>query len=267
MPDIRLTALVLLSVVVVTGTYYSVTNETYLDTSNPSLTHLSHHLSKTHYFASKSNFLNVYFIKQAWGWTTLVFFLTWFTSPSAARAKRRILKWGVETAVWLAFAGWFFGPAIIERFIVASGGECVLSLPSGDYITLPEELCYAGASVSPRTHPELFKSTFVLSPDWRARPRLRKGHDVSGHTFLLAMAILFLVDQLRPSLRERVWSPLHKVAITLHVALIAIWFVAVLTTSLYFHVPFEKYTGLALGIAGFAISQIIPDGPIRSSKH
>ena len=70
-----------LSAIVVFGTAYSVLFGTYLDTSNPLLTHLPHPLSDTHYFASKKNFLNVYFIKKAWGWTSAVFLFSWFTTP------------------------------------------------------------------------------------------------------------------------------------------------------------------------------------------
>jgi len=226
------------------GTIYSVMYDTYLDTSNPLLTHLPHHLQSTHYFANKANILNIYFIKRAWGWTSAAFLALWLTSPPHKRTAHRLVKWGVETAIWLAFTSWFFGPALLDRLTAASGGVCVAALASGEAHTIPNEYCLAHTAVSPETHPALFAASLWV-PDGRLPvvPRLRKGHDVSGHVFLLTMAVLFLVDQLRVSWRARAWAPVHACAVALNVALVAIWLFAIYTTSVYFHSPFEKFTG------------------------
>lgn len=246
MPDIRHAALVAVSAIVVVGTTYSVVHKTYLDTSNPLLTHLPHPLGNSHYYANKSNFLNVYFIKKAWAWTSAVFLFSWFTSPPNTRTGRRMLKWAVETGMWLIFTSWFFGPALLERVVLASGGECLVSLPSGEAITVPTEYCLSKSYISPTSHPTLFTApspnSFPL--DWNVIPRLRRGHDVSGHIFLLTMSILFLTDQLKHSLNTRNRSIWNKVAIFANVAMIAIWLFASWTTSLYFHSPSEKITGL-----------------------
>jgi len=247
MRNIRFTLWIAISSIVLFGTAYSVLYDTYLDTSNPLLAHLPHPLGHIHYFASKSNFLNVYFIKVAWGWTSVAFFFLWFTSPPNARVRGRMVKWVIETGVWLMFTSWFFGPALLERVVLASGGECILSLPSGDHVSVPTQYCISRSSLSPTSHPELFR-TFPLMPfvppvDWRAMPRLRRGHDVSGHIFLLTMSILFLADQLRYTLRPGQRSTWHTMAIVVNVALIGTWLLASWTTSLYFHAPFEKFTG------------------------
>lgn len=244
MQDLRYMALAAITVIVFSATIYSIVNHTYLDTSNPTLTVLAHPLGHSHYFASKKNTLNIYFIKWSWAWTTVSFFLSWITSPASSRTGRRVAQWVIETLVWFTFVSWFFGPALLERLVLFSGGECGLSLPSGDYITLPQEFCFKGALFSPTEHPEFFTAPFALAPEWRTRPRLRKGHDVSGHIFLLTMSTLFLVDQLRPSLRERQWTVLHTLAITAKLLLIATWLFSMFTTSLYFHTPREKITGL-----------------------
>lgn len=243
------TALALISLIIITftGTLYSITYNTYLDTSNPLLTNLPHPLHKSHYFASKSNFLNVYVIKFAWAWTSAAFIILWSTSPPSKRTAERITAWLVETAAWVLFTNWFFGPAVIERIVVASGGECILHTPAGDHISIPTEYCFTRSTISPETHPSLFTTTASLFPpvDFRATPRLRKGHDVSGHIFLLAMSILFLADQLRHSYHARkAWSTAHKVAIALNGVLIATWLFACWTTSVYFHSPGEKVSGL-----------------------
>jgi Inositol phospholipid synthesis and fat-storage-inducing TM len=247
MADIRFILWLAISCIVLFGTAYSALYSTYLDTSNPLLAHLPHPLGHTYYFATKSNFLNVYFIKIAWGWTSAAFFLLWFTSPPGTRTGGRLAKWVLETGVWLVFTTWFFGPALLDRVVIASGGECLLSLPSGDHVQVPTQYCVSKSFLSPASHPELFQASslqsFVPPIDWHARPRLRRGHDVSGHIFLLTMSVLFLADQLRYVFRPGQRSTWHTVAIAANVALIGTWLLASWTTSLYYHAPFEKFTG------------------------
>jgi hypothetical protein len=247
MPDLRFTLWLAISGIVFYGTAYSVLNNTYLNTSDPLIAYLPHPLGHSYYFASKSNFLNTYFIKVAWGWTSAAFVFLWFTSPPGTRTGGRVAKWVMETGVWLVFTSWFFGPALLERVVIASGGECLLSLPSGDPVSVPTEYCVSRSFLSPASHPELFQTSslqsFAPPIDWRAMPRLRRGHDVSGHIFLLTMSVLFLADQLRYSLRSGKHTTWHIVAIVTNLALIVIWLLASWTTSLYYHVPSEKFTG------------------------
>jgi hypothetical protein len=264
MQDARIAAFAAITGVLVFGTMYSVVYSTYLDTSNPLLTHLPHPMQNTDYFANKSNLLNVIFIKRAWGWTSAAFFFLYFTSPSRVQTKERIFQWLTETGIWLVFTSWFFGPAVLERVIVLSGGECMLPLPAGGVISVPQEYCLTRSSLSPSTHPDLFLASLSL-PDtnWHATPRLRRGHDISGHVFLLAMSILFLADQLRSSFRSRpgTWSSSHKLAVGTNVVLVLVWLFAMYTTSVYFHTAFEKATGYLLGVLGFAITQVSLFGP------
>jgi len=247
--------LVALVLTVVLGAGYSVVYNTYLDTSNPILAHLPHPLSATHYFANKRNILNVHFIKKTWGWTTAAFFLNWTTSPYRIRTGRRLVQYLLATLTWLLFTAWFFGPSLFERLTVASGGQCILNVPSGEQVIVPYTLCYSKSTVSPATHPDLFLSP-AFAPQsldqafptgWNGIPRLRRGHDVSGHIFLLTLSILLLVDQLKPSFyirrQQGQWSALHYTAIVANIALIAVWFFGVYTTSVYFHSPLEKFTG------------------------
>ncbi|KAK0461219.1 uncharacterized protein EV420DRAFT_1530947 [Desarmillaria tabescens] len=200
--------------------------DTYIDTSDPLLSHLPHPLGQSIYWATKSNFLNVYFIKYAWGWTSAAFLFLWATSSPDTRTASRMLKWVTETAAWLT-------------------------------MTVPHDFCFTKSTLtSAETH--LFSASFVAPPGWEGKPRLRKGHDVSGHIFLLTMSVLFLADQLRPSLRHSFahWSTIHKCAVAANIALIATWLFASATTSVYFHSPFEKFTGCVLGVITFGITQI-----------
>ncbi|OJA09192.1 hypothetical protein AZE42_00700 [Rhizopogon vesiculosus] len=253
--EVRHAAFGAITAILLFGTIHSVMHQTYLDTSDPLLTHLPHHLHETHYFANKANILNIYFIKRAWGWTSAAFLALWLTSPAHKRTVDRAIKWGVETAVWLIFTSWFFGPALLERLTAASGGVCTVHLPSGVAFSVPNDYCFTRTRISPETHPFLFSAP-LLVPDGLlpVMPRLRKGHDVSGHVFLLTMSVLFLVDQLRVSLRARALSPAQACAIVFNVVLVAIWLFAIYTTSVYFHSPFEKFTGYLLGVAGYTMT-------------
>ncbi|RXW12135.1 hypothetical protein EST38_g13716 [Candolleomyces aberdarensis] len=278
-----------LSAIVILGTAYSVLCETYLDTSNPLLTHLPHPLSHTHYFASKKNFLNVYFIKKAWGWTSAIFLFSWLTSPQqrqqqsqnhATTRLQRFATWLLLTGVWITFTSWFFGPAILERVVAASGGECILPGPDNMQLVVPNEYCYTRSTISAASHPHLFQEyltvnggNFAVDVALKGVPRLRRGHDVSGHLFLLTMSILLLTNQLQASFKagQRYWSQLHQVSVLANALLIAIWLFASATTSVYFHSPFEKFTGFALGLAAYGLIQIpvallLPAQPVDLGK-
>ncbi|PIL34253.1 hypothetical protein GSI_03964 [Ganoderma sinense ZZ0214-1] len=256
--DIRLLAVAATASIVLVGSVYSVVYDTYLDTSNPLVTTLPHPLHATHYFASKKNPLNVYFTKKLWLWTTSAFLFLYTTSPAASRSRRRILQFALATTVWLAFTSWFFGPPVFERLTASTGGECTLHLPSGAAFTIPQEYCFTRSRISITTHPSLFPAA-ILIPDgeWTGMPRLRKGHDVSGHTFLLTLSTVFLLDQLRWSFaRQRPWPFSHRTGVVFTSVVIVASLVALCTTSLYFHTPFEKFTGYVLGLISAGLVQL-----------
>ncbi len=261
---IRALAIAATTSVVVFGTLYSVANNTYLDTSNPLITSLPHHLHQTDYFASKKNPLNVYFTKKLWGWTTSAFLIHFLTSPRATRAPIRVVQYLLATAIWLAFTGWFFGPPVFDRLTASTGGECVLHLPSGATVPIPSEYCYTRTALSPETHPALFPASLIL-PDgqWTGNPRLRKGHDVSGHIFLLTLSTLFLVDQLRWSFTKlpgfRPWPLAHNFAVAFASVVTCVSLFAIYTTSVYFHTPFEKLTGLGEFVCIYVTPLTVPD--------
>jgi hypothetical protein len=231
------------------GTAYSIAYSTYLDTSDPLVSHLPHPLHKTHWFAYKENPLNVIFIKRLWFWTTACFAALFYTSPPTAQTYGRLYKYSVATVTWLVFTSWFFGPAILERFIALTGGECTVTLPTGYVVTLPVQYCYPGENkhISPATHPSLFAASLLVPGGrWNARPRMRRGHDVSGHLFILTMSCLFLTDQLAESLRTRVrGNDLQRYASYIVSGVIALEFFAMYITSVYFHTAQEKASGFS----------------------
>jgi len=250
--DHRLLTFVLLLSTLAAGIAYSVHHDTYLDTSDPLIAHLPHPSHNDSYFARKSNVLNQLFVKKAWGWTSLAFFLVYGTSSAHRRSLARIGTWFATTSLWGLFTLWFFGPSLFERLLHYSGGECVVAVPptlrneAPHLLHIPVEYCHTKSTVGIDTHPALFTSMLMPPPEtWRGRPRLYRGHDVSGHIFLLTLCIFFLADQIALSLKPRpaVISRIHATALNAALALLGIWWWMTLMTAVYFHTPMEKITG------------------------
>ena len=249
--DSRIAALVLTAVAVAHGTIYSVQNFSFLNTSDPFLTSQPHHLAATHRLASKRSFLNVVFLKWAWAWTSLAFLLLSTTSP--VKRTRRWLQWAFATGAWFILASWFFGPSLLTRLTAASGGVCGLHIGEALFVPIPQTYCSTGIPVSRLTHPELFPVVYDgagADSNDPFIPRLRFGHDVSGHVFLLTLSVLFLADQLR---QTRASARLFAIGIS--GALLSLWVYSLWVTSIYFHLPSEKISGFSASLPHLISSQ------------
>jgi Inositol phospholipid synthesis and fat-storage-inducing TM len=237
---IRLLTLILLALVLAHGTWYSLINSTFLNTSDPLLTSKQHHLATTYSLASKRSFLNVIFLKWSWAWSTAAFLPLFFTSPLSR--TRRFLQWFIATIAWFTLTSWFFGPALLTRLTLATGGECGLHI--GDsFVPISTTYCSAGLPVTRSTHPDLFPIVFIfdpaiVDPNRPFLPRLRRGHDVSGHVLLLTLAALFLADQLRQAR-----SSARLYALIASGSLLSLWVFSLWITSVFFHLPSEKISG------------------------
>lgn len=214
------------------------------------------------YFADKRNVLNQVFVKQAWAWTTAVWatfvlasFLPGATAPRRTQAvlTAHVRRYVLATLYWwyLTQSTWFFGvgPSLSHRVLLYSGAECVPSALSSD-----------GGGMS----------AFVEGGkcDGRKGDYWRGGHDVSGHTFLLVHASLFLWETIAPSLPTlfpsffphspratprptRQPNPILQLATLPALALILLWWWMLLMTSLFFHTPAEKVSGMMFALAGW----------------
>jgi hypothetical protein len=151
------------------------------------------HLSENpvNYFARKNNVFNVYFVKIGWLWTTaafacLLFFSPLFSSsrPSSSsqqearfrRTLQAVLRYALVTTVWYLSTQWFFGPAIIDRGFVATGGKCERAL---------EEVGKMGPGSG---NPADLETLFAAATCKAAGGAWRGGHDISGHVLMLVLA-------------------------------------------------------------------------------
>lgn len=275
-------------------------------------------------FGDRRNFLNRYFIKYAWFWTTIGFIAQAITlrNPSPAdntissssnketERKRSsnegqslqatvmgsmsisLLRFGVATLLWLFFARWFVGPALMERVRYYSGAECmsVDSTPSGigSLLNVDPRHCYTKQSLTPQTTPELFQGS-LSGASQSLRARWKGGHDISGHTYILILSSLYLLEEITPfavylvpSILQRyllavfprpLWAPQNpfvnspqfssqrariNIAVTLGIlVLVTTWTASLLSTTVFFHTPQEKISGLLVSLGA---SLLIPKG-------
>lgn len=264
------------------------------------------------YWANRKNIVNQIFVKKAWLWTTLAWALQLFflrlapTSASTSTpAKPRssapvgsrldykkgkhsniqpaapatitspvytsVLRYIFATAIWLLFANWFFGPPLSERILTATGAVCV---PSTDPHSSVEDLyCRTRTPLSSSSHPALFSSQSSKS----IRAMWKGGHDISGHTFIMVLSSLLLLEDVAPYLAEILgrsalgqllfpqqqqasavrgrtnWTPQAKVAVAATLGLVGLWGWMLLNTAIYFHRPQEKISGLLAGLAAWLV--------------
>lgn len=120
---------------------------------------------------------------------TVSFFVFLFTHPSlgpsstAVLTPRRIkavFRWGLITAWWVVVTQWCFGPALIDRGFLLTGGACEIIAQSDS----AEE---AGMSEGRAIATGL--ACKAVGGQWKG------GHDISGHVFLLVLGSAFLVQE------------------------------------------------------------------------
>lgn len=142
--------------------------------------------SPVNYFARKGNVFNLYFVKVGWAWTTLAFLALLLTqpyytlAPGLAIRRRRtgqaLLRYAIVTFAWFLTTQWFFGPAIIDRTFLLTGGKCERLPPLGATADGWEELKVVVTAAACK----------AVGGAWNG------GYDVSGHVFMLVLASAFL---------------------------------------------------------------------------
>lgn len=129
------------------------------------------------YFSSKRNFFNVIFVKNGWFWTTIVF-LIHCVRLRISRPQGLLMRYAITTLWWYLFTQWFFGAPLMDRIFLGTGGTCQVG----------DRPSHSGWTSVGCRH---------AAGEWTG------GHDISGHSFLLTHASLFLWYEILPVLTER----------------------------------------------------------------
>ncbi|RKF83234.1 FIT family protein scs3 [Golovinomyces cichoracearum] len=227
------------------------------------------------YFAMKNNIFNVLFVKKGWAWITFsyVFFLFShpFTGPTESfsltpKRLRGLLRFGVVTLWWIFVTQWFFGPPIIDRSFVFTGGQC-------------ERAESTLSHLEPRAAFLTAVACKAVGGQWRG------GHDISGHVFLLVLGSMFIFEEVLhvalarrqderqiimkdgaiksaetesctglPSESTGIWTLGSRIAVG--VAMMSLYML--LMTAAYFHTWFEKLTGLTMAFIGIFAVYFLP---------
>jgi hypothetical protein len=209
------------------------------------------------WITEKSSFLNQYFAKWAWLWTTIVFGVAVVRSTwSRERKLAAGVRYCLATFYWVALTQWFWGAPILDRLFVFTGGRC--SSPSHEvHPTL-------------RRHYEDFGSVSSTMRECRSHGGVWEGgHDISGHCLLLVHSFLFLHLEfltLRVSFNgvrhRRRSSSSHRSSVEIHgippqgisneivnliKGLSLVWCVLLAITVVYYHELPELFNGIVLG--------------------
>ncbi len=189
------------------------------------------------------------------------------------------------------------------RILTATGGRCVPVNPtsSNSLFRLPETVdslfCYRRQRITHTSHPELFvagdRIASRVAASGGVQTRFQGGHDVSGHTFILVLSSLYLLEELAPFLPHllpalasyfprQVWWPTNPFrsvgpapvstgsarprptaessaqtasffTAIAILALVGLWLFMLLMTQVYFHTTAEKITGLLFGLGAWLL--------------
>ncbi|KIN05993.1 hypothetical protein OIDMADRAFT_189725 [Oidiodendron maius Zn] len=233
------------------------------------------------YFAKKSNIFNLYFVKQGWAWITVSYFFFLFTHPSAGppatlavtpRRVRGALRWAMVTIWWIFVTQWFFGPPIIDRGFLLTGGQCELV-----------EQARTGKVEMGNTKQFLTGvACKAVGGKWSG------GHDISGHVFLLVLGSMFLLQEvvhvtlrsparrdertvfmhdgaiksadveIQPSSGVVIEGPMWTLGAKIVLGVVGLSLYMLLMTAAYFHTWFEKFTGLIVALSGIFVVYFLP---------
>lgn len=147
------------------------------------------------YFARKNNIFNQYFVKIGWFWSTVAFgtLLSQLrhrttTTNNKNKLPQALLRYALATFFWYLTTQWFFGPGIIDRAFVLTGGRCERVAADQEHrhhLGFHEE----GEGLGRVVLEEMFSATACKA----AGGHWMGGHDVSGHVFMLVLATGMLV--------------------------------------------------------------------------
>ncbi|KAL4815254.1 inositol phospholipid synthesis and fat-storage-inducing TM-domain-containing protein [Aspergillus spinulosporus] len=185
-----LTTLLVYPATLLLGSLFSVLSPIarYPDPSDDAVAASASASTPINYFARKDNIFNLFFVKLGWIWFTIAFgaiLLTYPPSPHRGRRQAQALsRYALATMAWYFVTQWFFGPAIIDRSFVITGGKCEDAL--SELNSVQSEKGVIGTGV------EDFGVYLTATACKAAGGAWRGGHDVSGHVFMLVLVTAVL---------------------------------------------------------------------------
>ncbi|RHZ59719.1 putative inositol phospholipid biosynthesis protein Scs3 [Aspergillus thermomutatus] len=222
------------------------------------------------YFARKDNIFNLYFVKVGWLWTTLAFVSLLvsqpaYTAPSAHQPRRlaqAALRYTLATLVWYLTTQWFFGPPIIDRSFVITGGKCerVMAETSGSpaAAVAQEESVSAGV-----------EKLFTAAACKAAGGAWMGGHDAVGAMKAVSAGVEGgkkmdgeVSDQSEggkvqgQSEEEGDW--MRTWSLRLVGAVVGLGWWMLFMTSIWFHTWLEKWSGLLIALGTVYVIYILP---------
>ncbi|CEJ54315.1 hypothetical protein PMG11_00633 [Penicillium brasilianum] len=252
------------------------------------------HLSNNpvNYFARKNNIFNLYFVKIGWLWTTVAFVSLLLFQPAyrassslsqaqqqtrVRRTLQALLRFAIATTVWYLMTQWFFGPAIIDRSFVVTGGKCEEVIGRAQELDLGE---------SPSAQAQTLFSAAACKA---AGGAWRGGHDISGHVFMLVLATALLAHEAvgagafsafststradREGARDRKASDpvvsgsgdqdgdseyARKWSLRLVWGVVGLGWWMLFMTAIWFHTWLEKWSGLTIALSSVYVIYILP---------
>ncbi|BFZ55756.1 hypothetical protein PYCC9005_002797 [Savitreella phatthalungensis] len=188
------------------------------------------------YFAHATNLFNVVFVKNGWFWTTAVFGLHVYRLRPGLRMNA-VARWAIATVAWIFVTQWAFGAPLTDRTMVWTGGVCELAADAA-----------AGKQDPIDADTKAQAAAIITSAACKKiHGKLRGGHDLSGHVFLLTHASLFLIYEMLPVLTTGS-DLVHDISTRLIGVVVIGWWWMLLMTAAYFHTRKEKFTGLITGL-------------------
>ncbi|KAF8466947.1 inositol phospholipid synthesis and fat-storage-inducing TM-domain-containing protein [Kalaharituber pfeilii] len=193
------------------------------------------------YFSYKRNIFNTLFVKYGWFWTTVVYIY------HVSRLRRTshlqaFARWFLATGWWILVTQWCFGPPIMDRMFLLTGGLCEVvndpSIVDKSQLTTGELLVTSAACK-------------LAKGNWRG------GHDLSGHVFMLTHASLFLLSELLPIFYKGDFIHRQHWATYSVMGLLFLWWWMLVVTGVYFHTWREKLTGLVASTLEWGVVYVL----------
>lgn len=224
------------------------------------------------YFTSRGNLINTYFVKFSWFWTIVTYLNIIINKLRKGSINNRKFILSISrvlliTLCWYLFTQWFFGPPIMDRVFLLTGGKCV----DVDYNKIPEKIKHLfklsmsqisnnDNNIDIDIEKELAYSNQISSATCKIyKGKWEGGHDPSGHVFILTLSVCLLIVETIEfyTIEDEIFHNFFNNVITLNQVLkspIFMTMIVVITALSMLFMTVLKYHSLGEQLAGFSVS-------------